>query len=742
MRTLAAIARAAFWLAVLIGLPLLLLRYGSPLPAHWPRGEDWRALVEIPDDRRLADLIVILGWLAWATLLYLVVRRVVRASRTQAPPSPRPARWHVPGPVRAISALLLGTATASVTAQALAAPASAGPVLDAPAEASPVRGESGVHLVRAGESLWSIAGERLGDPWRWGEIWDLNRDAAQGDGRRFDDPDLIRPGWTLRLPASTAPVEEIPEPRVPDPVTPAPSETGESHSAPAVAMPEDGGFRLPSGAWIGAGLATAVAAAVVLTRARRRRALALGRPVRIARGRPGTAGIIDAAQEAKTAPPPPAETDLIGLGDLSPGRVIALLGDGAPGAARHLLAEQLTLGEVLTDQTTWTALTGTEPPMAVRGLHVAEDAPTRLQQLILSRTRARDDGQDPVPLLIVLQHPVEADAATLTELAITGIAFESAENTEAFDLDEDGRDHTHRVRFHHLTAADFDAAITALSDATPPTPDDEPPAAPQEALDEEPAPTDDTAPTTPQVLADLRAFGPPAVHIAGVQVPGLRNKSLELLVMLAASRDHGVHKDTIIEAILPDTAMSKAPNHLRTLIANIRSALREASGNREGRFVLTDGDFYRLDTTTLTSDLHRYEEHLLLARTSDDENEQLRHLTAAAGEFSDVYAEGRDAEWTETVREHYRRQHTGTLTRLADLHRERGEHAKAITVLEDACRLAPLDEPLHQRAITVALAAHRSDRALVLFRALKRELGHIGERPQQATYGLFNEPPG
>lgn len=57
-----------------------------------------------------------------------------------------------------------------------------------------------VFTVRWGDTLWSIAGRALGNPGRWTEIWTLNLGSVMRSGERFVDPDLIRPGWRLRLP--------------------------------------------------------------------------------------------------------------------------------------------------------------------------------------------------------------------------------------------------------------------------------------------------------------------------------------------------------------------------------------------------------------------------------------------------------------------------------------------------------------------------------------------------------------
>ncbi len=62
-----------------------------------------------------------------------------------------------------------------------------------------------MHTVRPGDTLWSIAEERLGDGADWTALARLNLGGAMGGGARFVDPDQLRAGWRLRLPAGTPP---------------------------------------------------------------------------------------------------------------------------------------------------------------------------------------------------------------------------------------------------------------------------------------------------------------------------------------------------------------------------------------------------------------------------------------------------------------------------------------------------------------------------------------------------------
>ena len=67
--------------------------------------------------------------------------------------------------------------------------------------AAPAPAVSRRYTVRAGDTLWSIAIRHLGDGARWPDIWRMNRRARMQDGSMLRDPDVIRPGWRLRVPA-------------------------------------------------------------------------------------------------------------------------------------------------------------------------------------------------------------------------------------------------------------------------------------------------------------------------------------------------------------------------------------------------------------------------------------------------------------------------------------------------------------------------------------------------------------
>ncbi|MGC5387624.1 BTAD domain-containing putative transcriptional regulator [Micromonospora chalcea] len=251
-----------------------------------------------------------------------------------------------PGPVRGLTAALLG-ATAVTTATGAVAhatpastmsdePAAAGQSTASPASHRPAASHQPAappptYTVRRGDSLCEIAARTLGDADRWPEIFALNRGARFPHvGGTLRNPDLIYPGWVLRLPADAThrsdqtpprgqdqqPHTEPERPDTPAPPTkhdssaatptptttttagptapatePPPADPKATASAPGTAgvtPPSRGdsqpparaplptpnrspGIDVPGGSWVDIGLAAAITAAAALVWAHRRR---------------------------------------------------------------------------------------------------------------------------------------------------------------------------------------------------------------------------------------------------------------------------------------------------------------------------------------------------------------------------------------------------------------------------------------------------------------------------------------
>ncbi len=210
--------------ALVIGLPILLARYGS-----WP-------IHQVPTASQLSDapgqaltddavfaILTVAAWATWAAFTVSVVLELVAAVRGASRPT-LPYLAPIQHGARQLVASLLMTATltgpfasqrvvaapalpplSDVARQPVAAVIHEGPAPQAPVDegavdpAAPIEDLPVVRVAR-GDSPWSLAERHLGDGLRWRELWDLNRGTPQADGRAWVVEDQIDIGWQIRLP--------------------------------------------------------------------------------------------------------------------------------------------------------------------------------------------------------------------------------------------------------------------------------------------------------------------------------------------------------------------------------------------------------------------------------------------------------------------------------------------------------------------------------------------------------------
>ncbi|MFC8848553.1 MULTISPECIES: BTAD domain-containing putative transcriptional regulator [unclassified Micromonospora] len=308
IRTIARIGRT-LTAGVVIGAPALLL-YGLGRPhLRWPDGDEVQVWLGQPlTPGFLTVLALAAGWALWALLATTVLTHLHHRAGHRLR---RLGQLRLPGPLQGLTAALLGatavTAGASGTTPALAVTAADLPDNPIPpaaiADSSPRttgasadRDDTGTTAtqhtvtVRRGDTLSGIAARRLDDADRWRDIYSLNRGTRFTTGS-LTDPDLIRPGWRLRLPADAntpaPPIPSTPPPAAPN-TTPAstpspppdkdtspPTSPDTTPDAPATPGPDrpdcdQPGVSLDDRGWIEATLAAALLTAAALAWTRRR----------------------------------------------------------------------------------------------------------------------------------------------------------------------------------------------------------------------------------------------------------------------------------------------------------------------------------------------------------------------------------------------------------------------------------------------------------------------------------------
>ncbi len=66
-------------------------------------------------------------------------------------------------------------------------------------ETAPHRQVDSIYVVQPGDTLWDLAAAHLGSPYRWVQLFDLNRGRPEPGGSLVD-PNVIYAGWTLEFP--------------------------------------------------------------------------------------------------------------------------------------------------------------------------------------------------------------------------------------------------------------------------------------------------------------------------------------------------------------------------------------------------------------------------------------------------------------------------------------------------------------------------------------------------------------
>ena len=218
--TLRGLAALVSLIALVIGLPLVLYRFGgNPIPrqlASWHQVSS--DLLHRDDGTIFLSAVRDVSWLAWAAFTLAVVAEVQAVLRGRKAPRLRlgglqnSASWLV-----AVAALAFSSQSAA-TLIAVPAAAAATVVAAAPQQPPPSAAQAGAATVppepqvtnmafyqlvtvRRGDCLWTIAQRYLGAGDRYQEIVTLNLGHDVGHGEVLTDPAVIWPGWVLQLPA-------------------------------------------------------------------------------------------------------------------------------------------------------------------------------------------------------------------------------------------------------------------------------------------------------------------------------------------------------------------------------------------------------------------------------------------------------------------------------------------------------------------------------------------------------------
>jgi DNA-binding SARP family transcriptional activator len=640
------------------------------------------------------------------------------------------------------------------------------------------------YVVRPGDSLWSIAEAKLGDPYRWTEIWKLNRDLEVADGYHLSRPGFIQPGWRLRLPGTESAAGQPSK----DKERCAPTDVGEMASAPekpqvspspVVRLPEvdprhDDRVELPSGSAITVGFIAGFLSAIGLSELLRRRHR---HPRKPSSGWPRTRPrhdlkarfmrAVNAAEytHAKSDPSErlvkrvqsPAGEIILGHRQAEPvvasqrGCVYSF--SGPPQDVLSYL-QDLAVHAALSHRGQVEVWTTQEFDLSgLPSLRVFGDARTLVSELeieILKRHRLFDEegaqaweghqenwADDPLALVLgivsgsdrTLQNRFRAVATQGHDLGIIVLTVADEDATLRIDghlvqpLERDLGLGVEPFQAIHLTEAD---RLEVLTDLAPKRPGSE---SAKQAAESQKAPQ--PAATTDAPIR-VKLFGRPT--IGGVDehaTDGFGPKSREFLYLFLLNPE-GLTREEAIETLWPETETEQGVERFKFQLKNVRNHLRNDLAPT-AKFIDKVGDVYRPLSQLFWVDIWQFDLHLAEA----DGPSAIESLSHAVELYRGDLLHGLYYEWADPLRRHFRERLLDVLVRLSDLRSAAGDYEGALRAILRAIEADRYAEHFYRRAMTIYGRLGRASDIQRIYRELVAALAdELDAEPDSETSDL------
>ncbi|MFF4810955.1 hypothetical protein ACFY03_22355 [Micromonospora chersina] len=573
-----------------------------------------------------------------------------------------------------------------------------------------------------------------------------------------------RARWLRRLPlptpwqaaatsmAGAAALNTAHIPIVDTPIPPFSASTETLHPQDGAADTQAGdGVTLPGG-WLPDTTAQQVAAAAGLLWLRRRRAYQPGQPSTDASELaplPATvAAVRTALTDADTQQPP--ATPVTAALPVLPTPCVALTGDGAADAARGILLTRLlaTMRDPQ-DKThlviTHTALTSLLPDISttdtgILGLRLVDtvDQAAALVSSLVDAPPAPSGGAGHPDLLLLTDPPnapTAAQLATLHHAGATVVMLGAGPPVSTWSIDGQGHtrdEHTGRAGprlcvLNRTAATDLLAVIShpARERQHPITEPAPPPRQPAETgrariprqagSDRRAAAPDIPAITNPRL--QVRVLGRPALLAGGEPVTIRRSAALQVLVLLAVHPEGATTTD-LVHAIWPGLPAHTVTGRLYTTLSELRAAIRTATG---ATVLAHIDDRYHLNPARVDVDLWRLRAaaHHAATALTDPAPAWQTVIDAYTGDL----AAGHTWAWIDPPREATRRL---VLDAYASAAAAQTDPHHRLRLLQDAIRVDPYNQTLHQLAADQLNALGDADAAAQLLDGYQRRLQLAG----------------
>ena len=434
-----------------------------------------------------------------------------------------------------------------------------------------------------------------------------------------------------------------------------------------------------------------------------------------------------------------AEEVTVDLAELGP---LALLGPAAADAARFVVTsflahsgpsagEAVVVGDLLPPAQ---AFPGLSQPRDLAGAlrQLAEDRAARPAGgpvLLVAREASPDDLAELIRLLSETEGP--RVLAVLVDAAPEGAATIRLEANERV-AEADGEALAARVIGARLYTLGREAASELLAVLASARTDDDV----ITPVVDQAEPFEVTMATSPSVSVQL--LGTYRLDVGGVEIrAGLRAKARELLAFYLL-HPAGTTLDAAVEALWPEADPGRGSEWFWTALGNLRSRLRDATGEKKLKVIERDGDRYRVEPL-FDVDLWRLEQALSDGGAGTDDVLRAAAYDRVAQTYAGDLLAGQDWAWAETPREDLRQRVLDVLVWLGDVRWASGDARGSWQALQRAVEVDPYAEQIYRRIMRLQSKLGRPDDAAATYRRLQARLVEIELEPTPETEKLYAE---
>jgi DNA-binding SARP family transcriptional activator len=224
---------------------------------------------------------------------------------------------------------------------------------------------------------------------------------------------------------------------------------------------------------------------------------------------------------------------------------------------------------------------------------------------------------------------------------------------------------------------------------------------------------------------DIKLFGEP------VDTSAVRPRARAALHLLALHAPRPVHRDSLVEALWPETDPKAGARNLHVVISSLRQLLEPGVARGASSLVVREGESYRLDLPAgSVSDLASFRAALDEARSALANGDAPR-AAAAFGQALDLYrgdllAGHGSSEWLVRARDRFRWDAVGAAQALAELELARGDAVAAAAACDRGLRIDRYRDPLWRLRVRASEAmgdVADAARARQAYRDVLAELG-------------------